>query len=95
MTEQNVSGIPLRASNIEGGMHFVYFCSSKRTHNHVWEELPIFEEVLDREEELTTRQKQPNLVDIVPIFEWDYTQHANDAQGEEENHLQNDEDECN
>ena len=44
--------------------------TGKRIHRYIWEELPIGDDVIDRVHDLATDEKQPELVDGIPLFEW-------------------------
>ena len=44
--------------------------SGRKIHAYEWEELPIDEEIIDKVKELALKEKQPKLVDGLPIFEW-------------------------
>lgn len=87
MTECCIPGIALRASNRKGGFYFMSLYSGKRIHSYIWEELPISDEIIERVEQLAIEQKQPKLIDGVPLFEWDYNRNVtnnNDDDDEEE-----------
>ena len=70
MTERAVPGIALQASNSKGGFYFMSLYTGKRLNSYVWEELPISDEVIERVEELAEQQKQPDLINGIPTFEW-------------------------
>ena len=71
MKGRSVPGIALRASNEWGGFYFMSLLSGKRIHSNNWTELPISEEVIARVYELATHENQPELVDGMPLFEWE------------------------
>ena len=66
--------------------------SGKRLHSYILEELPIYQDVIDRVEQLEREEKQPVLDNNQPLFEWisekgvEYLQHDPIIQEEEEPH---------
>ena len=80
-------GIALRESNEHGGHFFMSLISGKRIHGYLRKELPIDVEVIDRVEELATKQKQSKLVNRSPLFEWSPGEIINDELVQEEEFL--------
>jgi len=69
--QRSVSGIALRASNNRGGYYFMSLESGRRIHSFMWRELPIFDYVIGRVQELAESEDAPSLdEDRCPIFEW-------------------------
>ena len=89
MTERAVPGIALRASNTKGGFYFMSLYTGKRINSYVWEELPISDEVIERVEEIAQQQKQPQLVNGIPIFEWNQNNTVEVIEDTEEDDEQN------
>ena len=90
MKKRSVSSIALKASNEEGGYFFMSLYTVKRLHSYIWEEIPIYQDTIDRVDQLAREEKQPVLDNIQPLFEWlpgkeieDY-QHGPIIQEEEE-----------
>ena len=44
--------------------------NGKKIHAYDWTELPIDKDVIDRVEELSTSENQPEIIDNLPLFEW-------------------------
>ena len=71
MTERAVPGIALKASNSKGGFYFMSLYTGRRINSYVWEVLPISDEIIERVGEIAKQQKQPKIINGIPIFEWD------------------------
>ena len=71
MTQRSVPGIALKSSNSKGGVYFMSLYTGKRINSYVWETLPISDEIIERVGAIAEQQKQPTIMDGIPIFEWD------------------------
>ena len=70
MKKRSVPAIVFKASNVEGGYFFMSLYSGKWLHSYIWEELPIYQDVIDRVEQLAREEKQPFLDNNQSLFEW-------------------------
>ena len=102
MTERAVPGIALKASNSDGSFYFMSLYTGKRIDSYVWEELPVSDEIIERVREIAKQQKQPKLINGIPIFEWDSRNNNRNEEDNEdevnnledqENNIQGDDDE--
>ena len=44
--------------------------TGKRLHSYIWEEIPIYQDTIDRVDQLAQEETQPVLDNIQPLFEW-------------------------
>lgn len=76
--------IALKPSNKWGGCYMMSILTGKRIHAYKWTELPISNEVIDKVHELATEENQPELIDKIPLFEWEIGVLISDEADEEE-----------
>jgi hypothetical protein len=67
---RSIGAVALKASNERGGYYFMFLSTGRRLHCYQWTELPVPDYVIDRVEEMATREKQPVMPNGHPIFEW-------------------------
>ena len=70
MKSRKLPCISLGPSNEWGGHFFMSLYTGKKIHAYDWTELPIDKDVIDRVEELSTSENQPEIIDNLPLFEW-------------------------
>ena len=70
MKSRSVPSIALSEANEKGGHFFMSLYTGQKIHGFGWEELPIHDDVISRVEELAEDEKQPRLLNRVPLFEW-------------------------
>ena len=71
MTERNEKAISLGTLNDSGAHYFMSLKSGKRIKCHRWEELHITQEVVNRVEDLSSEESQMQMVNGMPLFEWE------------------------
>ena len=71
MKSRSTPAIALKPTNGWGGYYFMSLLSGKRLHAYHWVEIPITEEVINRVHSLAMDESQPELVDGIPLFEWE------------------------
>jgi hypothetical protein len=67
---RSVPAIALNPSNEHGGHYFMSLYSGKRLHSYEWKELPIDDDVINRVEELASREDAPTMINGYPVFTW-------------------------
>ena len=70
MKARSVPAVALNPSNQSRGYYFMSLYSGRRIHAYDWDEVPINRDMIDRVDELAIAEKQPKLVDGLPIFKW-------------------------
>jgi hypothetical protein len=94
---RSVPAIALNPSNEHGGHYFMLLYSGKRLHSYEWKELPIDDDVINRVEELASRENAPTMINGYPVFTWARRnlEHLNiepDDDDDENNDMDEDED---
>jgi hypothetical protein len=67
---RSVPAIVLNPSNEHGGHYFMSLYSGKLLHSYEWKEFPIDEDVINRVEELASREDAPTMINGYPVFTW-------------------------
>ena len=57
-------------ANERGGYYFMYLATGKQLHSFICKELPINDQVISRLNDMATKEKQPEMTQGYPIFEW-------------------------
>ena len=69
--DQSASSVPaiaLKSSNEHGEHYYMSLYSGKRSHSYGWDELPIYNEVIARVEELATLDNESTMVNYYSVF---------------------------
>ena len=70
MKARKIPCISLGPTNEWGGHNFMSLYTGKRIHAYDWTELPVDDDVIERVEELAINEKQPDIINNMPLFEW-------------------------
>ena len=71
MEQKTVGDIALRPSNDHGTYYLMSLETGKKLNCYQWNELPKAAEVIDRVNFLSTKEKQQQRQDDMPLFEWE------------------------
>ena len=71
MKSMSVPGFAVKPSKNGGGKCFMPLYTGKRVHSYICEELPIYDGVIQRVEQLSELEKKHVLVDANSFFEWE------------------------
>jgi hypothetical protein len=67
---RSIGAVALKPSNERGGYYSMSLSTGRRLHCYQWTELPVSDYVIDRVEEMVTKEKQPVMTNGHPIVEW-------------------------
>ena len=68
MEQRTIGVIALRSSNDYDSYYFMYLETGKQLNYYQWNELPITVEVVNKVNFLSTKEKQQQLQDGMPLF---------------------------
>ena len=68
--QRTVGEIALIPENERGGYYFMSLSTRKKLHDFILTEIPIYDQVISRVNNLATKEKNTQMTKGYPIFEW-------------------------